>query len=152
MTEISIRGAEDLERLAKQLKEAGRNDLRKELLAGIRASVKPIISDIRDRIRERLPSSGGLADRVATATISARTRLTGKSAGVSLIGKRGKSMLSRLNEGILKHPLYGNRSHWHTQAVEPGWFDKAIIEDLDLLQKNIIDAMERVAEKVAQGV
>ena len=25
----------------------------------------------------------------------------------------------------------------------PGWFDKAIIEDLDLLQKNIIDAMER---------
>ena len=80
MTEISIRVRRDLRRLAKQLK-AGRNDLRKELLARHPCLSQTDHLDIRDRIRERLPSSGGLADRVAIATISARTRLTGKSAG-----------------------------------------------------------------------
>ncbi len=152
LVDVSIEGADDLQRLAVRLKEAGRNDLRKELLAGIRKANKPIVAAIRDGIRERLPSRGGLADEVARATISTRTKLTGRSVGVTMLGTKGKSKLERLNRGILRHPLYGNRSHWYTQAVEPGWFDDSIREHLDVLRNNITDAMDAVADKLTKGL
>lgn len=151
LVDVSIEGADDLQRLAARLKEAGRNDLRKELLAGIRKANKPIVAAIRDGIRERLPSRGGLADEVARATISTRTKLTGRSVGVTMLGTKGKSKLERLNRGILRHPLFGH-GPWFVQQVEPGWFDDSIREKLDVLRNNITDAMDAVADKLTKGL
>ncbi len=151
MTEVSIQGAQDLEILARRLKEVGRNDLRKELLRGIREANKPLVAEIREHIRSSLPRRGGLADEIARSTISTRTRLMGKSAGVTLQARRGKSRLDRLNRGVLRHPTYGHRP-WVNQQIESGWFDEPIRNNIDMVRQNVIDAMQQVATKLTAGL
>lgn len=150
MTEVRV-DAHEIEALARRLKEAGRGDLRKELLRGIRQASKPTVLAIKARARERLPSSGGLADRIARSSMGTRTRLGGKSVGVQIYARNAYN-LRRINQGIVRHPVYGNRNAWVTQRVEPGWFDDPILERLDDVRDEIARVIEDVAAKLTAGL
>lgn len=77
--------ARELALLGRRLKAADK-DLRKGFLREIRQEGKPAIEDVRDGVAAYLPSSGGLADRVARQSYGVRTRLSGNSAGVRITG------------------------------------------------------------------
>lgn len=153
----SVRGADQLEALGRRLKAAGGNELRKDLLRGIRASNKGTIARIRASARAELPSSGGLAEIVAQSRIGTRTRLVGRGAGVTITGT-SKSVrgLRSLNEGQLRHPVFAraeNRNHWAwvTQPVRPHWFDKPVEEDLPSIRTAIEHVMQDVARRIEKG-
>ncbi len=151
MSDFRVTGAEDLEAVAKRLKQAGSGELRKELLRGIRQTNKPTIADIRASARDRLPHGGGLADIVARSSIGTRTRLSGKNVGVEIKGTSGRLRnLRNLNAGRLRHPLFGNRKHYYEQPVEPGFFDDPIEKRADEIRRGIEEVMADVARKVTQ--
>jgi len=148
VTDFKITGADDLEKLARRLKEEGRDDLRKELLRGIRDAGKDTIPKVREEMLRSLPRRGGFAAEAAKAPIGVRTRATGKNAGVRIARTRG----DWLNRGRLRHPLYGNRGHWYQQAVPSGWFERAIEGDAPQIRAAVIKVMNDIAAKIARGL
>ena len=146
--DFSIRGAEDLERLATRLKDMGGSDLKKELLRGIRETNKPTITAIKRSAADNLPRRGGLAAMVANESIGTRTRLTGNGAGVTIQRKRGRG----LNAGRLRHPLFGNRTVWKEQSVDKGWFDRPIEKDAPQIRDGLQKVMQDIASKITRGL
>ena len=148
--DIRIEGADQLKRLAAAAKEAGRNDLRKELLADFRKNGKPVVEDVKASAAETLPRSGGLAGIVAASKITVRTRTGGKQVGVRITGA-GAAPLKRLNAGNLRHPLFGDRQHWYGQNVRAGWFDRPIEKHEAAFRGGCLDAIDRVGRKLEES-
>jgi hypothetical protein len=147
---MSRDGAEQLAALAKRLREAGENELRKELLRALREINKPIIADIRANARRTLPQRGGLAEVVAKSKIATRTRASGPRAGIQIRGT-GKVRISAINKGKVRHPVFGNKKNWAEQKVKPGWFDEPIEANLPKVRESLVEAMDNIAQKIAGG-
>lgn len=146
--DFEIRGAQDLARLSKALKDAGRNDLRKELLKGVRESGASTVLEIRESALENLPRRGGLAAKVAAEKASVRSTYAASGARVSLRRKRGRG----LNAGRLRHPVYGNRENWVQQSVNQGWFDDPIRDAAPGIRRKIEAVIERICDKIVRGL
>lgn len=146
MTELIIKGAEDLEKLGRALKQVGDRELRKELLAALRAATKPMKAAVQASARENLPSRGGFADLVAASRFTTKNRLSGKNVGMRFEAKN-KHDIKALDRGRLRHPLYGNKDHWFTQTVQAGWFSTPIEEMSGEIRVEVSQALARVAEK-----
>ena len=167
-----IEGARDLERLYLRVRAVGDNELRKELLRGIRVAVKPLPVAIKAAAKSDLPSSGGLGASIARSSITSRTRTSSSShgeAGVRLIGqkereasksarrgKKGKAKpparyldIASLDRGRLRHPLFGNRERWFSQQVKPGFWTNTINERADEIQRDLVQVLDDVAGKIA---
>ena len=142
--DFQVRGSEDLARLAKALKEAGRNDLRKELLKGVRESGASTVLEIRDSALRNLPRRGGLAEKVAAEKASLRATYGGSAARVSIRRKRGRG----LNAGRLRHPVYGNRENWVQQKVDANWFDDPIRDAAPDIRRRLQAVLDRIADRV----
>lgn len=142
--QVTIEG-DALKALQRKLKAIDRRDLRRELNKGLREGAKPLIGEARSAARSELPQRGGLAERVASRpmTISAST------TGVRI---RVKGMDARSTErGRLRHPVYGNREVWVTQAIKPGWFTERMRREAPKVRPELVKAMDRVAAKIARA-
>jgi hypothetical protein len=149
MPDIKITST-DLSHLQRRLKAAGAGDLRKELLRGFRTELKPGVGLVRESARANLPRTGGLAERVAKSSFGVRTRLTGASVGVEIrgTGKRGARGLRSMNEGKLRHPVWGNRKVWKDQAIEAGWFS----DPLEARRPQYLSSVQRIMRDVAKKI
>ena len=138
-------GANQLDALAKRLKAAGESGkgLRKELLKQLRATMKPLVKDVKDSANT-LPHRGGLARQTAKR-VSARTRATGRQAGIQVVAK---STGWRLDSGRLRHPLFGNRGAWFQQDVRPGWFTHPLEAGAPKVREALVQAIDDIARKV----
>lgn len=126
---VKIEGTDRLQALAVQLKAAD-----KVMLAGLRVQLKGVAALVIPAVRESaiatLPSSGGrnetgsraLNERVARAPYRATTTLGAKSVAVSVRSRAGNRHLKDINAGTVRHPLFGDRNHWYTTPVKPGYF------------------------------
>jgi hypothetical protein len=81
-----------------------------------------------DRIADRevlriLPRGGGFASYMAGRLTVHRSKIPG---GLRLTVDAAGTDAARVNEGRLRHPLYGNRGHWYTQTVRPGFADETM--------------------------
>lgn len=147
---VSVHGANELGRLQRDLKAAGRKDLRRELSRGIQKAAKPLRAVPAVAALASLPKDGGLAERVAGSKFSVRTR-AGRNPGVRVVGA-GDLDLRSLNRGRLRHPLFGHRHYWYTQLVPPHWFDDALEKAADgPVRQEILNAIGRVAGKLGGG-
>lgn len=145
MVADGVDGAEQLRLLGTRFKAAGNGDLKKELLAGIRVAVKKMIPAVQQGAHDRLPHSGGLADRVAGQKFAARTSLA--SGKVSLTGSGMKS-LTDIDKGRLRHPVFGDRDVWKQQSVTPGFFSGPIESHLPTVHAEIDDVLSSLAKKL----
>jgi hypothetical protein len=142
--EMTVEG-DAFKALQRNLKAVDRRDLRRELNRGLRDGAKPLIGDARDAARSELPSTGGLADRVAGKPMS----ISITQAGVQ-VRIKGVDAVST-NRGRLRHPVYGNREVWVTQSIKPGWFTDRMRREAPKVRPDLVRAMERVAEKIADA-
>jgi hypothetical protein len=142
--EMTVEG-DAFKALQRKLKAVDRRDLRRELNRGLRDGAKPLIGDARDAARSELPSTGGLADRVAGKPMS----ISITQAGVQ-VRIKGVDAVST-NRGRLRHPVYGNREVWVTQSIKPGWFTDRMRREAPKVRPDLVRAMERVAEKIADA-
>ena len=123
MVVLVIRGTEDLEKLARALKHVGSGPLRRELLRTIQRATRPFPQAVKGRARSTLPQRGGLAALVAGSRVTTRSRIQGRTVGVSVTASSGVNV-EAIDHGRLHHPLFGDKGHWYTQTVQPGWFTK----------------------------
>lgn len=148
--EVVITDRGQLAILGARLKVAGAVGLRRELLKGIREAAKPLIEDARAAALEELPKAGGLNERIASDPMSVRTRLTGSNVGVRIVTTTTDTRGA--DRGRLRHPTFGHRDRWVTQAIRPGWFTDTLSREAPKVTPAIIAAMEVVAEALTVPV
>lgn len=134
--------SDDMRRLARDFRAAGRRDLSRDMLKEMRGQVKPIVPRLRSAIRSTPSSTGntrtskarqerplGLRDAMARG-VQVKASLTGPKAGVRLrVDPRhfpeGQKSLPRYREGVLprwRSPNWG-RDEWKTQIARPVFFE-----------------------------
>lgn len=151
--QIEVRGADQLADVARRLKEAGDGELRKELLRGIRNEAKPLVKAVKDSVDEYLPNSGGAADAVRRSSFGVRSRLSGKNAGVRIVGTgRQVRALRRIDAGILRHPVFGNQQAWVAQRIRPGFFSEPMEAGKGPVQQGLVRVISDIAARVERAV
>lgn len=141
--------ASELESIARHLRLAGESDLVRELTAAMRRAADPVRDEIREGLRPHLPDRyAATLDSVLRLGINVRTNE--RDPGVSVTGQApGGRKLRRLDSGLISHPLFGDREHWYTQRVEPGWFTGPAQDATPRVRDEIEKALEDVAAKAA---
>lgn len=133
--------------LAKNLAQVGAVELRAELFKAINEAAQPIQQDIRRAMPDFMPNryARALDDDLAIRV----SKRTGTDPGVRIVGtgRTQRRKVARLNDGVLAHPLWGNRRHWYNQAVTPGFFTRPAEASLPQVRERILAALERIAEK-----
>lgn len=148
---LRIEGAEQLERVARELKDLGDKDLRKELFRGFNRATKPLKAAVRASAEVRLPKRGGLNRFVASSRLSTRTRATGKNVGVRIVAAKGDSDVEAIDRGRLRHPVFGNRKVWVTQQVTPGWFTAPLVAGERIVQYELLKVLDDVERGLSRG-
>lgn len=149
-----------LRRLAKDLKDAGEKDLRKALYRNLNAAAAPLLEDVKREAAATLPRSGGAADRVAGAKYRSRVMsgigngggAGGATTGVRLTGAEvggAKVNLKKINRGILRHPLFGQRGQgqWFNTPVPPGFWDRPLRRGGPKARAAVIAAVDEMAAR-----
>lgn len=149
--------AQEFRDLAVVLRLVGEDDLRRELYRAISDASKPVLGDIRQGIPDHMPNRyAAVLSADLSLTSSART---GSDPGVLLLGRvRGskKRKLRRLDQGILAHPLFGNRGYWYYQTpansrgMRDGFFTRPAEDSAPQVRDAILAAMHNIAEKATR--
>lgn len=144
-----VRGSEQFRDLGRRLKEAGDEGgvLRRELLRSCEDATSLLREELVASALNTLPHRGGLAAVVAGSKISTQRRLTGSRAGVRVVTEN-EHHINTMDKGTVRHPLFGNRSKWFTEAVRPGWWSRPIDERGPRAKEKIEEAMQRTKESI----
>ena len=152
---VSGPGPYQLRKLSARLREAGDEGqgLRKELYKAINEAAKPLAAEIRDpaHLQAYMPNRYAIvlaADLAVTATKS-----TSKNPGVAIRakGRRHKRKVIQLDNGILKHPLYGNRDHWFEQLsgkMKAGFFTDPAERAAPAIRDQVMGALRETGKKI----
>jgi hypothetical protein len=127
-------GPADLKAISKRIRStATPKQIRKDLTAGLKAGAQPAAVKVKAAALA-LPAkpggkSTGLRKKMARVT-NVQVRTGGNQAGVKVRISRARmgsqaSLPKVTNEGLWRHPVYGNREHWVRQLSRRGWFDGA---------------------------
>lgn len=149
--ELRIEGADKLDLVASRLKRTGGAELRRELFKGLNRAAAPLKAVAQDSAQRGLPRRGGLAARVAGAKYAVRTRGSGRNVGVQIVASGGANLRS-LDRGFVRHPVFGNRAVWVTQAITPGWFTQPLEGEAPAVRRELVRALDDMAKKVTTGV
>ena len=150
MLDIEIRGAEEFGTLSRRLKSMGDDGkgLRKELYAGLNRAAKPARAAVKESILSELPRRGGLADLIASDTkVTFNKRGLGRNPSIRITSKSPHE-IRKLNQGILRHPLFGNRKVWQSQKIPAG----AFTDPIEKLAPQMRVEMEQVIRTVAAKI
>lgn len=146
---LELRGANQFAAVAKALKEMGDKGLQREFNRALRDAAKPFIDAVHESALRRLPSHGGLAQRVAGTGVRVRKSDNRKGTGIRLVatGKIGAKDISRMNRGQVRHPVFGHQP-WVTQSISPGFWDQAVEAVSSTVMRQMQAALDDVARKI----
>lgn len=147
-------GADDYAALARRLKDAGETGLARSLRKALKDAAAPITSQISDpgHLKSYLP------DRYA-ATLAADIKVTTLQSGsirspgvrIQASGRQKKRKVTQLNDGVITHPLFGDREKWFHQlrGMRAGFFDDPCNRSGPQVRDKILKAMHEAAMKIA---
>lgn len=146
MQNIRLLGTGQLLELQRRLRSAGHENLRASMQRRIRRAAEPLRDDLQSTIRGldiRSQGRGGgkrggpsPTTRPLRAGIAAAVRIsvrTGGNPGARVWLDKARlppdipmGLVNRLNEGRVRHPVFGNKRHWAQQNTTPLWWDKTV--------------------------
>ncbi|MDG4799053.1 hypothetical protein [Micromonospora sp. WMMD980] len=136
-----------------------RREVTNALAREIRKPVPGARKAIRARAKSTLPSRGGLGLWVSKLSVTAKVKLQGRAAGVTLKGRRKgfpdknpKVDLRRIDQGRVAAPSWGRRraGDWHFQNVPPGFFSAPSTE-VDQWRDAALRAVDQALEVIRRG-
>lgn len=145
---IEIRSTEQLAVLARVLKDAGEKDLQREMIKMIVAAVKPVKPAVQASARRTLPKRGGLAARVAKASITTRRRSGPRITGVRVVTPVNPS----IDKGTVRHPVFGHRDRWVTQRVHAGYWTTPTKAARSDIQRAMAKGMDGLVAKIGRRI
>lgn len=153
--QLAVYGADQLEKLAVRLKEAGDLALRRRMMAALRKSANDI-KEAEKAAALALPGAKyqtGLREAISAAVV-VRNRTSASRAGVRVMVNRsalpaGKGRLPVLmNKGRWRHPVFGNRENWADQTSERGWWLRTADKHIDQAQKRMLEVLRETADQI----
>jgi hypothetical protein len=151
-----VEGIERLETVAARLKSTVDQELRDTMRDAVKEPVNVFRTGVRKAITAKLPSgyaptfSGSfrINANVGTGEAGASIRLKGHASG----DPRTRDSKA-LDEGRLRHPVYGRRfKPWKTTSVRPGfWSDpaKKLVDDVrDAISRALVEAARRIEDRL----
>lgn len=161
MTAVSAE-TRDLQRLRLALKALDKES-KKAVNKTLRGAVEPIREEFR-REASQLPSRGGLAAYVGKSRYSVVKRLGGSRPTLSIRirrTKRGGAVdLTKINEGRLRHPVFGRSDRtrrewgWADQAIKAGMWDRTLERSVpgvqDALRESVSEALAATVRAAGQ--
>ncbi|MGW6418847.1 hypothetical protein [Streptomyces sp. NPDC055055] len=164
---VQIVGTGQLIDLSRRLKTAGGSRLKANFTRRIRRAAEPMHHDLKDAIRSVNITAPGRAQgsrggpspttRPLRATIAEAVRLsvrTGANPGArvwvdkSLLPSDLRNMASVINEGRIRHPVYGNRRRWVTQWASPPWWDTTVARHTPRMRAEVQKVLDDVRRTI----
>lgn len=151
MFDVRVHGANELARVGRLVKEAGDKDLKREFFRALNSSVKPLTASVKEETPRYMPARyAALLQR--DLKVRTRRRTSQRNPALYLVGQAKRGNVSRdirsLERGRLRHPLFGDRSHWYDQTVNAGWWTGPLNAGADVVRRELVQALERIAAKV----
>jgi hypothetical protein len=147
---IVVHGAERFTDFGRRLHEAADVGLVDELRIAISRFEPEAKSAVRVSALATLPRRGGLGRVVAEVPMSTRWQLEQNAVGFTLTAMSGHD-IAAMDQGRLRHPLFGVRSHWFSQVVPPGWWSRPT-EALEPAVRDAVEsAVDRTRDRVVNG-
>lgn len=155
--DVTVTGQQDLQRVSAALKAAGNGQLRRELLRGIRTTVRPLIPQIEASALATLPRRGGLAQLIADSQFTVRTRLSGTTS-VRLTA-RNPHEIAAMDRGRLRHPVFlraegespRKRQPWVNQRIPAEWFSRPTEDSAPRIRTAVVAVVDETARKIARS-
>ena len=148
-------GAAEFGALARRLKEAGETGLRRDLYKAISDAARPLAREIGQDSHLRPYMPNRYAATLASDMSVTVSKLTGRDPGVKIRAKgRVKDRkVKQLNDGILVHPLFGDRDRWFLQLrrMKAGFFDDPARRAAPEVRRAILGAVRDTARKITNG-
>lgn len=141
---IEVDGAAQLAKVRRELRRIGDKSNMRRLYRGLNRATKPMRAEAKTEALRRLPRRGGLAARVARAPLRTSTR----AGGVSITGS-SKSQLRNIDEGRVRHPVYGNRSVWIEQPVRKHFFTDPMEAGAPKARRELVTELDRLGREIA---
>lgn len=150
---IRVEGTEQFARAAKALNELGDRGVRRAVYKGFRETARPLGEAARAGGAAAMPKRGGMSARIAAARIGQTNATTGSNPRivVSLATREGYD-LPGLNRGTLRHPVFGHRKTWRSQAVKAGAFTDAFEAQAPRARAAVIRQLEQVTAEAVRKV
>jgi hypothetical protein len=162
---VRITGTGKLLELSKQLRRAGHENIRSSFHRRIRRAAEPLKDDLQTAIRtvdirsqgRSAGKRGGTSPttRPLRATIAEAIRISVRTTGnpgARVWVDKGRlppdlrRMPEVINEGRIRHPVFGNRKRWATQWATPLWWDRTVKQHEQRMAREV----ERVLDDVAR--
>src|SRR5262245_51096378 len=147
------RGPAELRRAAADLRRASRTELTRKIVRAIDRSLTPIARAIRADVPVKMPS--GYAPTLSRSLHTDKQVRTTRNATVSLrVWARGKVIerdVEALDDGRLRHPLYGNRHRWFTTSTPPGLVSEPWALGQDGVVRAVDEAIDEMVRELERG-
>lgn len=151
--DLDITGTEQFVSLAKRLNAQGKagRGLWKELNAQMANAAQPMIAVVKRHLSDYVPDNyAGVLSTALTVRVSRSTK--GASAGLKLVGAakgvKKKRHIRVINDGTLRHPVYGNPEAWVDQGVRPGFWTTPLSNSREIPAKEIRRAVQNTLRKI----
>ena len=140
----------DLARRLNAQGSAGRG-LWRELNMQMREAAQPMTDVMLRHLGDYLPDGYAAVLRPAmTVRVSRSTK--GAAAGLKLVatakGMKKKRHIRVINDGVLRHPVYGNPEAWVDQSVRPGFWSDTLTTTREIPAKQIRRAVQSTLRKI----
>jgi hypothetical protein len=160
--DVRILNTGSLLELSRRLRAAGGENIRQSMHRRIRRAAEPLKDDLQSTMRGldiRSPGRSGRPGgpspntRPLRATIADAIRIsvrTGASPGATVWIDKGrmppdmKNIPEQLNQGRLRHPVFGNRRRWANQYASPPWWDTVVRQHTPRMEREV----ERILDDV----
>ncbi|MEE1813704.1 hypothetical protein PUR59_01440 [Streptomyces sp. SP18ES09] len=160
---VQIVGTGQLITLSRRLHAAGGPRLKQNLQRRIRRAAEPLHRDMQQTIKalpitsqgRKAGSRGGPSPttRPLRATIAGAVRIsvrTSSNPGARVWLDRSalpsdlRGMAAALNEGRIRHPVFGNRRRWVQQNTTPLWWEQVVRSHTPRMQAEVARVLDDV--------
>lgn len=167
MRDVRLLNTGSLLELQRRLRAAGNENIRSSMQRRIRHAAEPLKDELQTTIRELAiasqprrtrPGGSSPTTRPMRATIAEAIRIsvrtTAGGAGARVWIDRGrlpadlKGMPAAINEGRIRHPVYGNRRRWVQQDAAPLWWDRTVRAHTPRIEREVGRVMDDVRRRL----
>lgn len=150
---MGVRGQAHLREVSARLRVAPA-ELSREVAKELRKTVPKIEKQMQGEALTHMPKRGHFAVTLANAVeVRAEVRTGhGMTVFVFAKGKRQRRDVPSLNKGVLRHPVFGNRSRWvvQTKGVKKGFVDDGARKSQPVVTRAVKTARDKVAKEIVR--
>lgn len=130
-------------KLVRQRLRDADKELKKNFMRAVRATVAPLKEEIPESARQKLPHKGGFAERIAKSKFAVRTKQS-----TVIVQIANPINLKKIDEGSLRHPVWGHMDRWSEQKIEPGFWSEPIKANEKEMLESLNEAMDETLAEI----